>query len=407
MRLWRHQIPAHSPLSAAALFAGIDGVARNGSRAVRHEARLRELLRGRYGPRDVVLTDSGTAALTAALAGVLRERPGGIVALPAYGCYDLATAAEGADARVVLYDLDPLTLAPDLQHVQAALREGAAAVVAVHPYGYPLDLTALQQLTADAGAVLIEDLAQAAGAELDGRPVGTRGSVAVLSFGRGKGLTGGSGGAILANDDTGMRVVSRARDLLGDSRRGWPELFTLAAQLVFERPALYGIPAALPFLRLGQTVFREPRPPRRPPGVSAPVIAATWGLAEREVAKRRGNAARLLAAVRWLPGFQTITGPSPDAAGARLGFLRLPVLVSPAVRPAVETPAARRLGVMPGYPQPLCDLPRFGPRCLNREGGFSGSRLLAARLCTLPTHGRLRDGDLRRLELWMMEVGGA
>ena len=69
----------------------------------------------------------GTTALTLALIGVLQDRPGAI-ALPAYGCYDLATAADGANAAVILYDLDPRTLAPDLAQLHDVLRQGAAAV---------------------------------------------------------------------------------------------------------------------------------------------------------------------------------------------------------------------------------------------------------------------------------------
>jgi len=399
---WRYQAPARSPLSARAVIAGVRGVARNGRGSARSEGRVVELLTARYGPRDVLLTDSGTTALTAALIGVLKDRPGA-VALPAYGCYDLATAADGANAPVLLYDLDPRTLAPDLTQLHEALRQGASAVVVVHLYGHPVDLSGVKGLAAERGALVIEDAAQAAGATLDDRSVGTQCSLAVLSFGRGKGLTGGSGGALLAYDDAGARVVEAVRGLLGAPRRGWPELLTIAAQLIFERPRLYALPAALPFLHLGETVYRAPRPLRRPSRVSAPVVGATWHLAEREAETRRHNAERLLSALRWQPGFETISTPPR----AQPGYLRLPVLASPSVRRSAMEPAARRLGVMPGYPQPLCDLERFRQRCWNRDAAFPGGRVLAARLCTLPTHGRLRLRDLERLELWIRIASGS
>jgi dTDP-4-amino-4,6-dideoxygalactose transaminase len=344
----------------------------------------------------VLLTDSGTTALTLALIGVLRDRPGAI-ALPAYGCYDLATAADGANAAVILYDLDPRTLAPDLAQLHDVLRQGAAAVVVVHLYGHPVDLGDLKRLAAENHALVIEDAAQAMGATIDRRPAGSQSSLAVLSFGRGKGLTGGSGGALLAYDDAGARVMDSVRDLLAAPRRGWWELLTITAQLIFEHPQLYAVPAALPFLRLGETIYRPPRSLRRPSSVSCPVVATTWPLAEREVETRRRNAERLLSALRWQPGFETINAPPQ----AQPGYLRLPVIASSAVRRTAIDQAAQRLGVMPGYPQTLCDLTRFGPRCLNRGAAFPGSRLLAARLCTLPTHGRLRIRDLERLELWI------
>ncbi len=120
---WRHQAPVRSPLSAAALLAGVRAAAARNGQSTRAEARVVALLRERYSPRAVVLTDSGTAALTAALIGVLKDRPRSPVAVPAYSCYDLATAAVGADAPVVLYDTDPHTLAPDLASLRGTLRQ--------------------------------------------------------------------------------------------------------------------------------------------------------------------------------------------------------------------------------------------------------------------------------------------
>ncbi len=400
---WRRQLPVHSPLSAVALLAAIRAAASRNGGPAEAEARVVTLLTERYGARAVLLTDSGTSALTAALLGVLRDRPGGLapppVALPAYACYDVATAAAGARVPVLLYDVDPHTLAPDLAQVSAALRRGAAAVVVAHLYGCPVDLTEVNRLASAAGAVVIEDAAQAAGATLGGRPAGSLASLAVLSFGRGKGLTGGSGGALLAHDDLGARILERVRrdSALEHGRRGWSELVAITAQWLLQRPSLYAIPAALPGLRLGQTVYREPRHMRAPAAVSCPVIAASWSLADQEVEVRRRNAQRLLVALQRHPAFQTISTP----AGACPGYLRLPVLAPAGARRAVDAPGVRSMGVMPGYPQALCDLTPFAMRCLNREGAFAGSRLLAAWLCTLPTHGRLGAGDLVELEQWI------
>jgi perosamine synthetase len=399
---WRHQAPVHSPLSAAALLAGARAVVSRNGAPSHAEARVTALLRDRYAAKGVLLTDSGTAALTAALLAVLKDRPGSPVALPAYACYDLATAAEGAGAPVLLYDLDPHTLAPDVTQIDATLRQGAVAIVVVHFYGCPVDLGLVNRLAATTGAVVIEDAAQALGSTLNNRPAGSQSSLAVLSFGRGKGLTGGSGGALLAHDAAGQHILDRAQGLLGEARRGWPELLSITAQFLLERPNVYALPAALPFLHLGETIYRTPRPLRAPTRASCSVVAATWQLAEREADVRRRNAERLLVELRWQPGFEIITTPPH----ARPGYLRLPVLASPAARGSAAEPAARRLGVMGGYPKVLCDLEGFSPRCLNRDGAFPGSRLLAARLCTLPTHGQLRIRDFERLALWVRAVGG-
>jgi len=397
---WRHQFPAHSPLSPAAVLAGV-AAATGGTSRHRCAARLIALLNERYSPRAVLLTDSGTTALTAALRGVLQQRPGSAVALPAFSCYDLATAADGADAPVLLYDTDPHSLAPDLASLRATLRRGASVIVVAHLYGCPADVVEVNRLAAEAGAVVIEDAAQAAGATVDHRATGAQASLAVLSFGRGKGLTGGGGGALLAYDDAGERLLESARAVLRESRRGWPALIAVAAQFLLEHPSLYAVPAALPFLRLGQTIYREPRTLGAATAVSCSVVAATWTLAAREVEVRRRNAARLLVELRRQQGFETIR----TLPHAQPGYLRLPVLASPEVRRSAVEPAARRLGVAPSYPKALCDLEPFAHRCLNRDAAFPGSRLLAARLCTLPTHGQLGDGDLTRLVEWIRVAG--
>jgi dTDP-4-amino-4,6-dideoxygalactose transaminase len=154
-------------------------------------------------------------------------------------------------------------------------------------------------------------------------------------------------------------------------------------------------------LHLGETVYRAPRPLRAPAAVSCRVIAASWASVQQEVDVRRRNAERLLAALRWQPAFDTVT----TAPRARASYLRLPALASPLGRRAVTQAAARRLGVMPGYPQALCALEPFAARCVNRSDAFPGSRLLAERLCTFPTHSRLDSRDLEKLEDWIRQWG--
>src|SRR6478672_2325433 len=83
----RRQLPVHSPLSLASIAAGL-GSAFSGEQSV-HDVSRR--LDERYGPHDLTLTDSGTSALALAMAAV-----GGPVALPAFCCFDIATASDGA-----------------------------------------------------------------------------------------------------------------------------------------------------------------------------------------------------------------------------------------------------------------------------------------------------------------------
>ncbi|MEO5588654.1 MAG: aminotransferase class I/II-fold pyridoxal phosphate-dependent enzyme, partial [Gemmatimonadaceae bacterium] len=92
--------------------------------------RLTEILRARFNAATVVLTGSGTQALHSAIAMTAAQAPpGSTVALPAFSCYDVASAAIGAGMPVALYDLDPSTLGPDRASLERVLQSGARVVV--------------------------------------------------------------------------------------------------------------------------------------------------------------------------------------------------------------------------------------------------------------------------------------
>jgi perosamine synthetase len=383
--------PVHSPLTARAIFDGAAALWGLGGVATAAEHAVVAHLRAAFAPRDLLRTDSGTTALTLALTSLARRHPGRPVALPAYCCYDLATAADGARVPVVLYDLDPATLGPDERSLRHALAAGAAGVVIVHLYGVPVDVDAVTAIAQEHGAEVIDDAAQGVGATYHGKPVGAFGSFGVLSFGRGKGLTGSGGGALLGNDAIGageLRVL--AAELPPGRRGGAAALIAAKAQWLLARPAWYGLPSRLPFLHLGETIYRSPARPARASAVNAAILAATWPLAAAESATRRRHADRLLASLSGSRQSWAVRVP----AGGVAGYLRLPLV------PA-ERRLSAKLGILPGYPKALIDLEGFGARTLTPEAPYSGARLLADRLCTLPTHSLLGEDDLRRLERWL------
>jgi dTDP-4-amino-4,6-dideoxygalactose transaminase len=393
--MWRRQLPAYSPLPLGAVIAGAAGLLSSDTPA---RAAVTARLAAELGASEVLLTETGTGALTLAIRSCLAQTPGAPVAMPAYSCYDLATAADGAGVPVLLYDVDAASLAPEPASLRRALEGGARAVVVAHLFGIPIQPEPIRAVTTEAGAWLIEDAAQGAGASWKGRPLGSFGDLAVLSFGRGKGNTAGRGGALLARDTRASDPFARARMELQPSARGVKELVQLKAQWLLGRPSLYAIPASLPFLHLGETVYHRPTPVRQMSAVAARALAVTGPLGEGEAATRRAHAARLLA--RNGRGLTPLCVPSRGEAG----YLRLPLLASPEARAVAVSDDARRLGIMSGYPQALCDLAGFRDRVLNRGDSFTGARQLAKRLITLPTHSQLEEADLLGLESWLARL---
>lgn len=377
---WRRQPPVHSPITAQGLFAAV--VTAGGDEDPRPA--FAERLRVDHGADHVVLTDSGTAALRLAIrAAWIAAGRTGRVALPAYSCFDVATAGIGADVPLTLYDLDPRTLGPDPASLRVALDIGARVVVVAPLFGVPIDEDAVRSLTDPRGAILITDAAQGHGASWEGRPLGARAPVSTLSFGRGKGWTGGSGGAVLFRATGAWDACAAPLEEVGrlDELRGWS---AAAAQWGLARPALFALPAALPMLHLGETRYHPPRAVHAIRRGAVRLLESTREAAEREAIQRRAHAEWFLQALPAHPWVTRIRVPSSGIAG----WLRLPLLLRHGLPGFTDQRSARAAGIASGYPTSLALLPALAPLLhpTDRERSWSGAATLVEQLVTLPTH---------------------
>jgi perosamine synthetase len=374
----RYLPPAYSPVSAGSLAGSLRGLALGGP------AGVDEWLARRWDVDAALLLDSGTSALRLAIQSLATATsPRVRVALPAYACYDLATAALGAGAGLTFYDLDPATLGPDWSSFSTVLAAGVDAVVLVHQFGIPVDLDRARALADAHGALVIEDAAQGAGAWWRHRRLGARGDLGVLSFGRGKGMTAGGGGALLSSGTRGRQLLEQARARVAAGGRGTGSFARLAAQALLSHPMLYGVPARLPWLALGDTPFHEPWAPRAIDAAQAGVLESAATLADIEAGSRRTQAIRLIAALEDIEDVALVTPPVGD--GNLPGWLRFPVVLGAAARARAGQSPFRQLGIMPGYPRPLPELPQLSVAA-GARGSWPGATRLAAALTTLPTH---------------------
>lgn len=383
----RYQLPVYSPLrlgdiarGAAAAFARPDPV-----------TGLAALLRDRYDADEALLCGSGTQALQLALAVAFAEVGSRHVALPAFTCYDVASAAVGAEAVVSLYDTDPASLSPDLKSLEHVLMAGARVVVVCPLYGIPVDWDALEQTALRHGAIVVEDAAQGHGAWWRGMRLGSLAPISTLSFGRGKGWTGGAGGVLLLRG--GMQRHTEVVGPLAPVPSIPPgELLRVWMQWAFGRPRTYGVPSCLPWLGLGETRYHDPTSPRRMSRMAA--LIALHGLveADREAGIRRTNAAFLALA---LASHTAMPIKPPDESAA--GFLRLPVRLPAQLRTVAASAAARSLGIMRSYPAPLRALSQLLPRVTTQDARYPGAEELARSLVTLPVHSRTTGRDRERV----------
>jgi dTDP-4-amino-4,6-dideoxygalactose transaminase len=325
--------------------------------------------------------------------------------LPAYSCFDVATAAVGAGSEVVFYDIDPTTLSPVQESFERALEAGVAAAVVGNLYGYPVDWTFLRKTAASADVTLVEDAAQGLGTTWGEEDGGVFGELTVLSFGRGKGWTGGGGGALLARGpiagQTRSRCVQAGQGLGGDLKASFLSL----AQWALGRPSFYGIPASIPALGLGETRYKEPKEPVSMGGFQVSLLLATARSAREEVGRRRETAAQLLAILSE-GGVEAPLHPIRPLTGGGSSFLRLPTMATSDPGATGLAPREKALGIVRGYPQALPDLPQIQPARVEQPEHFPGARALARRLLTLPTHSLLTSADLGALELLLSPSSG-
>lgn len=164
------------------------------------------------GANHCVGVGNGLDALVLALRA-LEIGPGDEVVVPSNTYIATWLAVSMVGATPVPVEPDPFTHCIDPQRIEPALSPRTKALMPVHLYGHPADISALASLCAKHGLKMIEDAAQAHGAALHGRRVGSSGDIVAWSFYPGKNLGAfGDGGAITTNDPQIAKRVSILRN---------------------------------------------------------------------------------------------------------------------------------------------------------------------------------------------------
>jgi len=171
------------------------------------------------GASHCIAVGSGTDALVIALraSGV---GPGDEVITVSHTAVATVAAIELTGAVPVFADIDPMSRCLDPQRIQPLVTSRTRAIVPVHVYGQPADMPAVLAIAREHGLVVIEDCAQAHGAEINGQRVGTFGDAAAFSFYPTKNLGAiGDGGAVVTNSG---KMAARCRSL---REYGWQERY--------------------------------------------------------------------------------------------------------------------------------------------------------------------------------------
>jgi perosamine synthetase len=187
----------------------------------RYVAEFEELFSHYCGVRYGIAVTSGTAALHLALA-VLGIGSGDEVIIPPLTHIACANMVTLTGAKPVLVDCTWDTWGIDPNRVEEKITSRTKAIMVVHLYGHPVDMDPILEIADKYGLYVIEDAAEAHGAEYKGRRVGSLGHIGCFSFYANKIITTGEGGMIVTDDPALAAKARKLRDQAYESeRRFW------------------------------------------------------------------------------------------------------------------------------------------------------------------------------------------
>ena len=310
------------------------------------------------GATHGVATSNGTTALHTALSALGIGAGDQVVTTP-FSFVATANAVRLCGAQPVFADVDPTTCNLDPDAVEEVLSErDVDAILVVHLYGLPAEMDRFVEIADEHDLALIEDAAQAHGAEYDGRRVGSFGDAACFSFYPTKNLTTGEGGMVLTDR---AQVAERARRFIDHGRTG-----TYTHESVGHNFRLTNLAAAIGRIQL------EKLP--------------------EYVETRRTNARRLREA---LP---SSVDPPPEPPGTVHAYNQFTVQASDrdGLREHLE---GHGVGSKIYYPTPIHEQPAYE--------GFDATAPVAERLSvnvlSLPVHPGLTEEDLETIETVLRE----
>lgn len=194
-------IPIAKPLISDEEINAVIDVLKSGMLAHGKEVEAFEKEFAQYlGAKHGIAVCNGTAALDVALKA-LKIKPGDEVITTPFTFIASSNVILFQGAKPVFADINPKTFNLDPNEVLEKINSKTKAIIVVHLYGQPADMKAFKEIAEDYNLYLVEDCAQAHGAEFEGQKVGTFGDIAAFSFYPTKNMTTGEGGMVVTNND--------------------------------------------------------------------------------------------------------------------------------------------------------------------------------------------------------------
>jgi dTDP-4-amino-4,6-dideoxygalactose transaminase len=351
------------------------------------------------GAGQCYLFDSGRASLAAGLRALakLSSLEKNEVVIPAYTCFTVAASVVQSGLRVRIVDIDPRTLDYDYEKLIAEDFSRVIAIVGCNLLGIPSDWKTLRTISERQGVFLVDDAAQALGSRTQVGAAGMSGHLGVFSFGRGKNLSTYSGGALVTSD---KRIAGKIDELLQtvpgpSAMNDLAALANIVLYSLFLHPRVYWLPAKLPFLGLGKTVYD----PSFDIITLGPMQMCAGSVLLRKIdhinSLRARNARKLASALHCTGRFEI---PGLHSAAPTI-YLRLPLVCANRGTRDNAIARLRRVGISAStmYPSTIRQIPGIEEHLASDRAEYSGAQTVVDRMLVLPTHPLLDDADIDRM----------
>jgi len=215
------RIPLSAPEITELDIEAVTRVLRTSSLSLGPTVREFERAISRYvGTSEAIAVNSGTSGLHLCIRA-LGISEGDEVLVPSFTFIAVANAVRYEKAIPVFVDIEPETLNLDPNKLEQAITARTKAIIVVHTFGCPAELTSILKIARRHGLFVIEDACEAIGAEYQGQKVGALGDAGVFAFYPNKQITTGEGGAVVTNNSEIALKVRKLRNQGRDDSAEW------------------------------------------------------------------------------------------------------------------------------------------------------------------------------------------
>ncbi len=360
-----------------------------------------DAIKSKYKVKHCFLMSSGRAAM-AMLFKILKQKNTDPlrceIILPSYTCYSVPAAAEIAGLKVRICDIDPTTLSYDLEQFKSIDFSRVLCVVTANLYGYPDDLPQIESIARENGCYLLDDAAQSMNAKIENQYSGTFGDIGLYSLDKGKNITSMQGGIIVTNnDELALDIETYINNLpVATFKQQINDAIKLCIYSILLKPYLYWIPANIPALGLGKTIYTTDYLFCQYSRSMSALAIRLFKRIDKISRQRKDSYNEIYNSLNKIQGIDFIkyTNKISDPV-----FLRTPVLINDVkMRNNIISELNKNgIGATVSYPESIANLDQLKSYSIIHNNISSAGEYVANHIITLPGISYLNSNDINKI----------